>query len=105
MKELGEEREKFLDLFGCKGRFNVLYTLTLTGPLNIGALSRKTGLNHGSVSDHCDVLADNSLVCEQRYGRIRILEVNFRSLELVFKRRYGIQMKIDQIPVLDIRKK
>lgn len=58
-----------LEDFGSKGLLRILGTVYQHGPLNIGTLSRRTGMNHSNVDTHLKKLVEFGLVEERRYER------------------------------------
>ena len=74
------------EILGSRGRVRVLQVLTESGELNISEVSRRTGLNYTSVERHLVKLQRMGLLREKRYGKIRIFEVAFRALRVVFER-------------------
>jgi DNA-binding transcriptional ArsR family regulator len=74
------------EVLGSRGRVRVLQVLTESGELNISEVSRRTGLNYTSVERHLVKLQRLGLLREKRYGKIRIFEVAFRGLKVVFER-------------------
>jgi DNA-binding transcriptional ArsR family regulator len=90
--------DKFLeDAFGSKGRVRVLRVLVEEGEMHISQLSRRTGLNHSSVDNHCHKLKELGLIREKRYGKIRILEPDFNELEIRLKKGHGLELTSDNM--------
>jgi len=62
----------------CKsGRIRVLKALLENGSMNITRLVKETGLHYRVVLSHIEYLKQLGLVEERRYGKLRIVEVNF----------------------------
>ncbi|MBN2334087.1 winged helix-turn-helix transcriptional regulator [Candidatus Bathyarchaeota archaeon] len=84
------------EILGSRGRIRVLQVLTESGELNISEVSRRTGLNYTSVERHLMKLKELGLLKEKRYGKIRIFEVQFRSLGIVFERGRPVDIQIQE---------
>ena len=82
------------DILGSRGRIRVLQVLTESGELNISEVSRRTGLNYTSVQRHLMKLKELGLLKEKRYGKIRIFEIQFRSLGIVFENGRPVNVQI-----------
>ena len=82
------------DILGSRGRIRVLQVLTESGELNISEVSRRTGLNYTSVQRHLMKLKELGLLKEKRYGKIRIFEIQFRSLGIVFENGRPVSVQI-----------
>lgn len=82
------------DILGSRGRIRVLQVLTMSGELNISEVSRRTGLNYTSVQRHLMKLKELGLLKEKRYGKIRIFEIQFRSLGIVFENGRPVNVQI-----------
>ena len=57
--------------------------------MKITALVRRVGMDHTFVDGHWKTLRDAGLICEKRYGKIRILEVDFMYFEVKLKKGLG----------------
>jgi len=68
----------------------VLEGLTKQWSINVSYLSRKTGLNHGSVNRHVKKLVELGLVEERWYGKLRMIRPAFDLLAVVFKKGMGV---------------
>jgi len=44
--------------------------------MSISEITKRTGLNHQSISKHIGSLVDIGILSEKRFGRIRILSLN-----------------------------
>lgn len=82
------------EILGSKGRIKVLQVLSESGELNISEVGRRTGLNYSSVERHLVKLEKMGLLKEKRYGKIRIFEIQFNSLSVVFERGRPINLDI-----------
>jgi DNA-binding transcriptional ArsR family regulator len=91
------ENDFLEDVFGSKGRIRVLRALVEEGEMNISQLARRTGLNHTAVDGHCERLRELGLVREKRYGKIRILEVDFHEFKVRLKKGYGLDLLVDRV--------
>ena len=69
------------------------------GEMNITALSRRVGMDHSSVDGHCEILRDAGLICEKRYGKIRILEADFMKFEVKLKKGLGAEIIVDNVRI------
>jgi len=83
-----------LEVMGSKGMIRVLLVMSESGELNISGVSRRTGLNHYTVQRHLEKLMRLGLVQEKRYGKIRIFEVCFRVIRVVFERGRPVTFKV-----------
>ena len=84
------------EILGSRGRIRVLQVLTESGELNISEVSRRTGLNYTSVQRHLMKLKKLGLLKEKRYGKIRIFQVEFRSLGIVFESGRPVNVQINK---------
>jgi len=84
------------EILGSRGRIRVLQVLTESGELNISEVSRRTGLNYTSVQRHLMKLKELGLLREKRYGKIRIFQVEFRSLGIVFENGRPVNVQINK---------
>jgi DNA-binding transcriptional ArsR family regulator len=82
------------EILGSRGRIRVLQVLTMSGELNISEVSRRTGLNYTSVERHLMKLKELGLLKEKRYGKIRIFQIEFRSLNIVFENGRPVNVQI-----------
>jgi len=82
------------EILGSRGRIRVLQVLTESGELNISEVSRRTGLNYTSVERHLMKLKELGLLKEKRYGKIRIFEIQFRSLGIVFENGRPVNVQV-----------
>jgi len=82
------------EILGSRGRIRVLQVLTESGELNISEVSRRTGLNYTSVERHLMKLKELGLLKEKRYGKIRIFQIEFRSLGIVFENGRPVNVQI-----------
>lgn len=83
------------ELLGSRGRIRVLKVLSESRELNISEVGRRTGMNYTSVERHLTTLEEMGLLREKRYGKIRIFEVTFRSLDVRFERNRGVKVELD----------
>ncbi|MGD2201660.1 MAG: helix-turn-helix domain-containing protein [Candidatus Bathyarchaeota archaeon] len=83
------------ELFGSRGRTRVLRVLSESRELNISEVGRRTGMNYTSVERHLTALEEMGLLREKRYGKIRIFEATFKSLEIRFERNKKVRVKLD----------
>jgi len=74
----------------------VLQVLTESGELNISEVSRRTGLNYTSVQRHLMKLKELGLLREKRYGKIRIFQVEFRRLGIVFESGRPVNVELEE---------
>ena len=65
------------NVLSSKGRIRVLKTLFKYGAVNINTLIRETGLTHRLVSKYVEELRNEGLVTERRFGRFRIVELDY----------------------------
>lgn len=82
-------------LMGSRGRIRVLRVLAESGELNISEVGRRTGMNYTSVERHLKALKGMSLLREKRYGKIRIFEALFRTIDIRFERNRGVRVDAD----------
>ncbi len=82
-------------LMGSKGRIRVLKVLSESRELNISEVGRRTGMNYTSVERHLEALREMGLLREKRYGKIRIYEAIFRSINIRFERNKGVRIEIE----------
>lgn len=83
------------ELLGAYGRIRVLRVLSESGELNISEVTRRTGMNHTSVKRHLEKLREMKLVREKRYGKIRIFEITFKKVAVVFERGRDVRVKME----------
>ena len=95
MSRAGPDR-RAEEVLGSRGRVRVLQVLSESGELNISEVSRRTGLNYTSVERHLVKLQRLGLLREKRYGKIRIFEVAFRSLRVIFERGRPISIDVQE---------
>ena len=81
------------ELLGSRGRIRVLRVLTESGELNITEVARRAGMNYTSVKRHLEALRGMGLLREKRYGKIRIFEVTFRTLDIRFEKGVGVRVE------------
>ena len=93
---IGKPDRRAEEILGSKGRVRVLQVLSESGELNISEVSRRTGLNYTSVERHLVKLQRLGLLREKRYGKIRIFEVAFRSLRVVFERGRPVSVDVQE---------
>jgi len=84
------------EILGSRGRIRVLQVLTESGELNISEVSRRTGLNYTSVQRHLMKLKELGLLREKRYGKIRIFQVEFRRLGIVFESGRPVNVELEE---------
>jgi DNA-binding transcriptional ArsR family regulator len=84
------------EILGSRGRIRVLQVLTESGELNISEVSRRTGLNYTSVQRHLMKLKELGLLKEKRYGKIRIFQVEFRRLGIVFESGRPVNVQLNK---------
>ncbi len=82
------------ELLGSKSRIRVLQVLSEFGELNISEVSRRTGLNYTIVERHLLKLQRLGLVNEKRYGKIRIVNIQFKALGFRFEKGGIFKMEI-----------
>lgn len=58
------------------GKLRILNLLSKKGELNITAIAKQTKLNHTSVINHLGELKELNVICEKRFGRIKIFTIN-----------------------------
>lgn len=92
----GEAMTLNLTDLGSVGILRVLETVTKQGAINISHLSRKTGLNHIGVDHHVNKLVELGLVEERWYGKIRMIKPAFFTLDIQFKKGFGVNMKLTE---------
>jgi DNA-binding transcriptional ArsR family regulator len=85
------------ELMGSKGRIRVLKVLSESRELNISEVGRRTGMNYTSVERHLEALREMGLLREKRYGKIRIYEAIFRSINIRFERNKGVRIEIEAL--------
>jgi DNA-binding transcriptional ArsR family regulator len=74
------------EILGSRGRIRVLRVLAESVELNISEISRRTGLNYTSVERHLVKLEKYGIVKEKRYGKIRIFQILFNSINIRFEK-------------------
>ncbi|AFH43354.1 winged helix-turn-helix transcriptional regulator [Fervidicoccus fontis] len=65
------------EIVGSIGKVKILKVIYKLGEVNITRISRETGLNHKSVSIHLEELKKMGIVYERRFGRVRMLSLNY----------------------------
>lgn len=83
------------ELMGSRGRIRVLRVLSESRELNISEVGRRTGMNYTSVERHLEALREMGLLREKRYGKIRIFEATFRSINVSFERNKGVRVEVE----------
>lgn len=86
------------ELMGSRGRIRVLQVLSEAREMNISEVGRRTGMNYTSVERHLEALRKLGLLKEKRYGKIRIYEAVFNSLNIRFERNRGVKVDVDVSP-------
>ena len=64
------------DIFSSKPRMKILKLIWKLSELNVSDIARRVGLNFTSTSRHLKVLADEGILQERTYGRIRMYRFN-----------------------------
>jgi DNA-binding transcriptional ArsR family regulator len=67
------------DVLSSKGRIKIIKILLKYGATNINTLIRESGLTHKLVSKYLLELEKENLVTERRYGRLRVVEINYQN--------------------------
>ncbi|MCE4606166.1 MAG: ArsR family transcriptional regulator [Desulfurococcales archaeon] len=67
------------DILTSKGRIRVIKVLLKYGATNINTLIRESGLTHRLVNKYITELKEENLVTERRYGRLRVIEINYQN--------------------------
>lgn len=85
-----------LEDLGSKGRLRILEAIYQHGPINVSALGRRTGMNHGNVDHHIKGLIEMGLVEEKRYGStgIRMLRPGAKRVTILLKRGMGLKIEV-----------
>ena len=83
------------ELMGSRGRIRVLRVLSEAREMNISEVGRRTGMNYTSVERHLEALKGLGLLREKRYGKIRIYEAMFNSLNIRFERDRGVRVDVE----------
>ncbi|GBF09593.1 hypothetical protein apy_13180 [Aeropyrum pernix] len=65
------------DIISSRGKLKILKVLFRRGQANITLIVRETGLHHRLVSKHIEELKTANIVGERRYGRLRIIYINY----------------------------
>lgn len=86
------------EILGSKGRIRVLRVLSESTELNISEISRRTGLNYTSVERHLVKLEKFGIVKEKRYGKIRIFQTLYSSLNFRFEKGRDPIFEIQNTP-------
>lgn len=66
------------EVIASKGKLKILKVLFRENQVNITRLVRETGLHHKLVSKHVEELKKLGIVGEKRYGRLRIVYIDYR---------------------------
>ena len=75
-------------------RVRVLQSIVEAGEIHITGLSRKTKMNHSSISRQVEVLKELGLIEEERYTGIRMFRPAFDSMSVVFKKAQETKVKV-----------
>lgn len=67
------------NVLSSKGRIRVIKILLKYGATNINTLIRESGLTHKLVTKYISELKEENLVVERRYGRLRVVEINYQN--------------------------
>ncbi|NVM04239.1 MAG: winged helix-turn-helix transcriptional regulator [Candidatus Helarchaeota archaeon] len=70
------------DIFSSRGRIKVLMILAKEGELNISEIAKRANLNHGSCSNHLKFLANENILQEKVFGRIRIYRFRIENVKI-----------------------
>ena len=84
------------EVFGSKERIKILRVMSECVELKISDVVRKAGMNHSSTERHLEKLKEMGLVGERRDGPIRIFEIAFNKVAVVFVRGQGVKWERDQ---------
>jgi DNA-binding transcriptional ArsR family regulator len=87
-----------LEDLGSKGRLRILEAIYQHGPINISALGRRCGMNHGNIDHHVKGLVEMGLVEEKRYGNmgIRMLRPGAQRVSIQLKKGAGLKIEVDK---------
>jgi DNA-binding transcriptional ArsR family regulator len=64
------------EVFSSKPRMKILKLIWKLSELNVSDVARRVGLNFTSTSRHLRILADEGILQERTYGRIRMYRYN-----------------------------
>ncbi len=64
------------EVFSSKPRMKILKLIWKLSELNVSDVARRVGLNFTSTSRHLKILADEGILQERTYGRIRMYRFN-----------------------------
>lgn len=64
------------DVFSSRPRMKILKLIWRLSELNVSDVARRVGLNFTSTSRHLKILADEGILQERTYGRIRMYRFN-----------------------------
>ncbi|MCE4614334.1 MAG: ArsR family transcriptional regulator [Desulfurococcales archaeon] len=67
------------DVLSSRGRIRIIKILLKYGATNINTLIRESGLTHKLVSKYISELKEENLIAERRYGRLRVIEINYQN--------------------------
>jgi len=67
------------NVLSSKGRIRIVKILLKYGATNINTLIRESGLTHKLVAKYISELKEENLVVERRYGRLRVVEINYQN--------------------------
>lgn len=84
-------------ILGSRNRIKILSLLSQNGPSNISKIADTVGLNYTATLRHLELLKNSDLVKEYSYGKIRIFETVFSSLELSFIDEIGLVLEITEL--------
>lgn len=92
---LALEQHVLEEVFGSVSRVRVLQSIVEAEEIHITNLSRKTKLNHSSVSRQVEVLKELGLIEEELYPGIRMLRPAFDSMAVIFKKAHETRVKVN----------
>ena len=89
------------EVFGSASRVRVLQSIVEAGEIHITSLSRKTKMNHSSISRQVEVLKELGLIEEERYAGIRMFRPAFDSMVVVFRKAHETRVKVTPISLVE----
>jgi len=88
------------EVFGLVSRIRVFQSIVEAGEIHVTSLSRKTNLNHSSVSRQVEVLKELGLIEEERYSGIRMFRPAFDSMVVIFRKARETKVKVTPISLV-----
>ncbi len=67
-------------IFGSLAKVKILELLAKEGELNVTAISKRVGANHSRMKMHLEDLKSLKLIEEKKFGKIRIFQINEKTL-------------------------